>query len=205
MKYKYFLFDLDGVLSNTDIIQFNSTREAIIKSSNFDILQNEEITQIFKSTITTQDKLCKLVDFNIITKYDIEPIYEEKKIIADNYFKLLEKDYEKIKLFDYLKKNNCKIAVITNGNKTSAELILKNIGVFEYVDLLISNNDVINKKPHSEPYIRAMLFFKGQIEEYIIFEDSECGLKSAYGTGCKIVEINNVNDVNINLIYQFLD
>jgi len=122
----------------------------------------------------------------LISYEDIELIYNEKKKIADSKFEMLQEDEQKIKLFDSLQKKGAKIAVVTNGNKLSSEIILKKIGLFKYIDILISNNDVVHKKPHSEPYIRAMLHFGGKLEEYVIFEDSECGLKSAYGTGCKV-------------------
>jgi HAD superfamily hydrolase (TIGR01509 family) len=104
---------------------------------------------------------------------------------------MLEKEEEKIKLFTFLKQKGANIAVVTNGNKRSSEIILKRIGLFDYIDIIISNNDVVHKKPHSEPYIRAMLHFGGKLEEYVIFEDSECGLTSAYGTGCKVNHVKN--------------
>jgi hypothetical protein len=80
------------------------------------------------------------------------------------------------------------------------EVILKNIGILEYIDILISNNDTINKKPHSEPYIRAMLKFNGNLEDYIIFEDSECGLLSARGTGCRVLHVKHPDEINIKLL-----
>jgi HAD superfamily hydrolase (TIGR01509 family) len=200
----YFLFDLDGVLANTDNIQYECTRKAIIKQTQFDITTNKIINNIFLSTITTQSKLKKLYEENIITKDEINIIYENKKQLADIVFNKLQKDPIKIELFQYLKNNGKKIAVVTNGNKQSAELILQNIGIFPFIDILISNNDVINKKPHSEPYIRAMLHFSGKIEEYIIFEDSETGLQAARGTGAHVIHVKNVEEINKENIIKIL-
>jgi HAD superfamily hydrolase (TIGR01509 family) len=200
----YFLFDLDGVLANTDKIQYECTRKAIIQQTQFDINTNNIINNIFLSTITTQIKLQKLYEENIITKDEINIIYENKKQLADIVFNTLQKDPVKIELFQYLKNNGKNIAVVTNGNKQSAKLILQNIGIFPFIDILISNNDVINKKPHSEPYIRAMLHFSGKIEEYIIFEDSETGLQSARGTGAQVIHVKNVEEINKENIIKIL-
>lgn len=188
--YKYYLFDLDGVLADTTMIQYESTREAILTIKKTDLL-NDFWKDIFLSTITTYEKLYKLYECNLISYEEIDIIYNEKKKIADSKFEMLQEDDQKIKLFDSLQKKGSKIAVVTNGNKLSSEIILKKIGLFNYIDIIISNNDVVHKKPHSEPYIRAMLHFGGTLEEYIIFEDSECGLKSAYGTGCKVNHVKN--------------
>ena len=70
--------------------------------------------------------------------------------------------------------------------KTLLKIILKSLGLYNFLDLLISNEDVVNPKPHSEPYIKAISHFGGDLKNFIIFEDSETGLTSAYGTGCKV-------------------
>ena len=66
-------------------------------------------------------------------------------------------------------------------------------------DLLVTNEDVNNPEPHSEPYINAGGHFGGNIKDFIIFEDSETGLVSAT-TGCHVHKVMKVSDININLI-----
>lgn len=198
MIYKNYLFDLDGVLVNTDNIQYESLVTAITHYFPLDL--NNNIINILKNTITTSDKLDYLINEKLILKNKKLEIYNKKKEIADHLFNKLSVDYEKINLISYLKKNNCKISVVTNGNKKSAILILKAIRIYELIDLLITNEDVNNPKPHSEPYIKAISYFGGDLDKFIIFEDSETGLLSANGTGCKVYKVNNINEVNIDLI-----
>jgi hypothetical protein len=198
-EYKYFLFDLDGVLVDTNNIQYESTKEAIYKLVNYNIETNSDIVDIFNSTITTIEKLEKLYKMNIITKYQVQEIYNLKKKIADDFFYKLDIDLDKINLLKKIKLNSCKIAVVTNGNKKSAEIILKSIGILDFIDILITNEDVVNPKPHPEPYLKAIDFFKANINECIIFEDSEVGLASAKKTGCDIFHVLNYKDVNINI------
>ena len=200
MLYSNYLFDLDGVLVNSVDIQYQSTIDAINKYTKIDI--TNKFDNILKSTITTKKKLQYFVEKNIISKEQIVDIYNEKKKIADSKFNHLTIDNEKIKLFSFLKKKKCRIAVVTNGNKNSAKIILKALGLYCFLDLLISNEDVINSKPHSEPYIKAISHFGGDLKNFIIFEDSETGLKSAYGTGCEVYKVENINDINLSLIKQ---
>ena len=202
MKYNNYLFDLDGVLVNTVNIQYDSTIKAISKYVNISLLKNQNIDNILKSTITTINKLDYLIKENIISDKDKLNIYNEKKIIANNCFNDLTVDNEKVKLFSFLKNKKCKIAVVTNGNKNSAIIILKALGLYQFLDLLITNEDVVNSKPHSEPFIKAISYFGGNLENFIIFEDSEIGLKSANGTGCKVYKVDNPIDINISLIKQ---
>jgi HAD superfamily hydrolase (TIGR01509 family) len=205
-QFKTILFDLDGVLVNTCEIQFTSIKDALIKLKKFDLLHsdNKYYCNIFKQTITTYQKLEYLVGNNIIEKDEIEQIYELKKEIANEYFKkTLSEDIDKINLMHFLKENNINIGVVTNGNPISANIILNSIGILDYIDFLITNEDCINHKPHSEPYIRAMMHFGGKLEDYLILEDSEVGLESAKGTGTTVFQVYSPNDVNINLIKSY--
>jgi len=201
MKYKYYLFDLDGVLVNTDYIQYSTTKESIFELINYDISTNPEINNLIKSTIRTLEKLKILVKMNIIRESQIEEIYTLKKSKADIYFSKLSIKNEKIEMMKYLRENNCGIGVVTNGNKKSSQLILNNIGIADYIDILITNEDVKHGKPDPEPYNKAIQFFNNNDNNnVIIFEDSEIGILSAKKTGTYVYIVKNEKDINIHLI-----
>ena len=200
MKYNTFLFDLDGVIVNTDNIQYETIKQSVYEILNYDISQNNNINNVFKSTITTVDKL-KILSHSITIDDDkINLIYTNKKKLADTYFSKLNIDNEKINLMKYLKEQNCKIAIVTNSNKISTNIILKNIGIYDYIDVIITNEDVLNKKPSPEPYLKAIEILNCSIKETIIFEDSEIGIISAKNTGCEYYHVKSYKDVNINTI-----
>jgi beta-phosphoglucomutase len=201
---KTILFDLDGVLINSCNIQHNAQYDAVLEYCKLNIRTNIKYNDIFNSTITTRDKLYYLVDDNIIKESDIEPIYNIKKQIANKYFQKLTPDPVKINLFKHLTNLNINIGIVTNGNRESALIILQKLGIYQYIDILIANDDCIYHKPYSEPYIRAMLHFRNLLDEYLILEDSDAGLTSAKNTGCKVHHVLDVNDVNIKLFNTLL-
>jgi HAD superfamily hydrolase (TIGR01509 family) len=204
MAFKTFLFDLDGVLVDTDEIQYKTTHDAIFELLHFDISTNTELENIFKSTITTIEKLDFLINYLSFDFSMIKIIYNRKKELADSYFSKLTIDMEKVELMKYLKGNHCNIAVVTNSNKNSAIIILKQIGIYDFIDLIVSNEDVLNTKPNPEPYLNAIEYFNVNKNECIIFEDSEVGIMSAKNTGCKYIHVKKHTDVNVNLITPFL-
>ena len=136
---------------------------------------------------------------------NIDRVYNRKKIIANELFNNFKIDDIKIEMFKYLKNNKIKIGVITNSNRTSAELLLKKTGIFDMIDILISNSDTKNKKPHAEPYIRGMLHFNKNIEDYLIIEDSDDGIQSAINSGCDHIRVSNSKEVSIELIKKHID
>jgi HAD superfamily hydrolase (TIGR01509 family) len=200
LKYSNYLFDLDGVLVDTTEIQYESTLNAVINLLDYNIKNDTNVDKIFRSTITTLDKLKYLSTIVPIDKDTIELIYQTKKNIANEYFNKLDPDYQKIELMKYLKEQQCKIAVVTNSNRESAITILKNIGVYQYIDILITNNDVLNAKPNPEPYLKAIELLNTDTKSCIIFEDSEEGIMSAKNANCDYYHVKSYLDLNTDLI-----
>ena len=200
MKYNYYLFDLDGVIVNTDHIQYKSICDAITEIISYDISSDLKVDAVFRSTITTLEKLNFLSNYVPLNKSLISDIYERKKQLADKHFLKLKTDTIKIEMMRYLKTNQCKIAIVTNSNKKSTTEILKNIGVHDFIDVAIANEDVLNKKPNPDPYLKAIEVLGASKKECIIFEDSEVGLISAKNSGCNFYHVLSHSDVNINLV-----
>ena len=98
--YNTYLFDLDGVLVNTDKIHYDSLIESIFQETNILINNNDKINNILKSTIPTLEKLNILFKENIIHEKMIENIYNKKKEISDNIFLNFKLDTKKIELME---------------------------------------------------------------------------------------------------------
>eukprot|EP00658_Telonema_sp_P-2_P037850 TRINITY_DN2720_c0_g1_i4.p1 TRINITY_DN2720_c0_g1~~TRINITY_DN2720_c0_g1_i4.p1 ORF type:complete len:687 (+),score=178.71 TRINITY_DN2720_c0_g1_i4:524-2584(+) len=74
---------------------------------------------------------------------------------------------------------NSRIAVVTSSNGASASAILTRTGLMDYVNLLISADDVSQHKPNPEPYIKAMNELGLEPRQCSIFEDSLTGYTAA--------------------------
>ncbi len=207
MRYTHFLFDIDAVLVDTHDLQFIATREAIMACCNYDINVDSEIKSLCNSTITTMKKLELLAERNIIQFSDIPIIYAKKKEIADKLFETeIQFDMDKVELFDELISRGARIGIVTNGNHNSALKLLDRIGLNGKYEILITNKDVIHPKPHSEPYIRAILaLYPANLESCIIFEDSEIGLQAARGIGCRVYHVKDPKDINLRNLSQFIE
>ena len=79
-------------------------------------------------------------------------------------------------LFILIKNNNIKIAVASNSIKETITLCLSKLGIIDFVDCILSNEDVKYPKPHPEIYWKTMSYFGCLPEETVIFEDSFVGI-----------------------------
>lgn len=192
------LFDLDGVLVDTKPIQFLTLKKALKQHCDLDVESCEELTK----DIRTVEKLRILALQGKIEEDDIPIIYELKRKFAEDEFRKFTKDLEKIKLLHFLRTYDIRFGIVTNANKQSSEILLRQLGLLDYVEVLITNNDVINAKPHPEPYIRAMIQLGGEYEDYTIFEDSAIGLAAAVATGVRVIPVRNPEQLTIDFIKE---
>ena len=74
----------------------------------------------------------------------------------------------------------------------------------EYMDLVISNEDVKNSKPHPEMYWKAISMMSCLPGETLIVEDSPYGLLAASRSNSHILRVKNPDEVTYDNIYKKL-
>ena len=97
---------------------------------------------------------------------------------------------------EHLSRQGFKLACVTNSIRKTALMMLEKSGILQYMDCIISNEDVKNSKPHPEGYIKALVLLNCLPSNAIIVEDSPKGLQAARLTGAKVIEVANATEVN---------
>ena len=100
-------------------------------------------------------------------------------IITLELISQLEPDVRLIKIFKQLKQDGHTLACCSNSIRRSVLTMLAKIGVIEYMDLVLSNEDVRQSKPHPEIYWHAMSLLGKYPKDVLIVEDSPPGLMAA--------------------------
>jgi HAD superfamily hydrolase (TIGR01509 family) len=86
----------------------------------------------------------------------------------------------------------------------TAELMLEKTGILQYLDLLVTNQDVKNPKPSPEGYLLCLEKLNTEIKNAIIIEDSPKGIEAARLSGCRFIQVRNPDEVTIKLIKELL-
>ena len=203
MSIKLVIFDLDGVLVDACEWHRVSLNEALKEICNYEISLQDHYREY--NGIPTKVKLKKLADKNIISSNlfkKIEYLKQEKTIEIINT--QAYKREEKIKMMQFLKNRNIKIACYTNSIRMTAELMLRKTGIIEYFDMVITNQDVAIPKPSSEGYIKCMNNFNLTTDQCLIVEDSPNGLEAARGSGAMVIKVKNPSEVNEDLFKEYI-
>jgi len=87
-------------------------------------------------------------------------------------------------------------AIASNSIRETIKLSLMYIGVMEYVDYVVSNEDVKRTKPFPEMYWQCMIAMDALPKNTIIVEDSHVGRQGALDSGGRLLAVEDVDDAH---------
>lgn len=201
MNKKVLLFDLDGVLVDTKDLHYEAFNDAL-KKCNLRPISYEEHIKYYDGLSTKR----KIEIYSNRNKQSVpDDLWEIKQNITEQ--KISKYDFYRQEIYDCfskLKNDGHILGVCTNTIKKSAKCIIQNLQIDKFLDLLLTNQDVINPKPSPEIYNKAIEKLSSNIEDVYIFEDSPKGISSAKKTGGNIVFVNDLEDINYDNIIKMM-
>lgn len=183
---KAFIFDMDGLILDTERIAFKSYKEAL-KEYGYDFTE-----AFFLTLVGTNVKLTKELCLNRYGSwFPFDLLHENHNKITEEYIKkngvpLKEGVNE---LIDYLKEKNYKIALATSSDREKAEYLLELVKIKDKFDYIICGNDIVNSKPNPEIFLKAAENLKVEPKECVVIEDSKFGVKAAVNAGMKVINV----------------
>ena len=192
---KAVLFDLDGVLVDACDWHYEALNRALRQVADYEISRHDHESRF--NGLPTKVKLKALAIEGLIKEDQIQKIFNLKQELAIEVIEdLCVEDRSKIQLMKKLVQSGFKIACVTNSIRKTATMMLKKSGVYDYIDLIISNEDITHAKPHPEGYIKALVMLGCLPSNTIIIEDSPKGIQAAEMTGAKVIIVANATEVN---------
>jgi HAD superfamily hydrolase (TIGR01509 family) len=128
---------------------------------------------------------------------------EESELVCD-YTDLIDQFYISVAPFpdaaDLLaqaKRNGCVVAVVTSNSAQRTQRWLRTRGLSQFVDFVVSGNDVKSGKPDPEPYLKACELASCAPREIVAVEDSFQGASAAVGAGLKTFVVAHEFDLTL--------
>ena len=76
--------------------------------------------------------------------------------------------------------------VVTSGTRLLAANRLRHCGL-PVPDVLVTSDDVVNGKPHPEPYLKGAARIGAEPADCVVVEDAPAGIQSAHAGGMKVI------------------
>jgi HAD superfamily hydrolase (TIGR01549 family) len=195
--YTNYLFDADGTLIDTTELIWRCFENTALVTGHGPIGRDTTIKHI---GLTLRDQMT--IHFG---KLD-DAAYERYRAIHMDYQMSVYRQY--LKLFPgvletlyNLKKNGKKLAIVTSRFRNSLDIYLRDTGIYDFFDAIISPESTKYHKPHPEPAIKALEELNAQKPETLFIGDAtfdiECGTEAGIDTAFVKWSINDADSLKM--------
>ena len=210
---KLIIFDLDGVLVEAKTIHYDALNEAL--GEDYAIDWNEHLSRY--DGLKTNQKLEMLTKEKGLPVEMYKEVWNKKQQLTLQKLNNLQQSSQLIECMESLTKLGYKLAVCSNSIRRTVLTVLAKLGIIQYFDLILSNEDVKNSKPHPEIYWKAISQMGCLPEETLIIEDSPFGLLAASRSRASVMRVvspkeityinidKHLNDTKMNLTPKWKD
>ncbi|OPJ54853.1 HAD family hydrolase [Clostridium oryzae] len=176
-KIKLVIFDMDGLMLDTEKISFISWQKAA-KKYGYEVDMNAFKKVLGKNVPKVKETL--LGHYGI--DFPIDDIIKDRYIFAEQYIDENGIDVKEglYELLDYLQETGIKTAVATSTRRELAAKHLKMVDIYKYFDCIVCGDEVENSKPNPEIFEKAAQKLCCNNENCIVLEDSEAGIMAAH-------------------------
>jgi hypothetical protein len=200
--FKAVLFDMDGVLIDARDWHYDALNEAL-RIFGVEISRSDHLSRF--NGLSTRKKLDMLTSDGMIPQElhrAIEAIKQDRtlRIAAQKCFPNVSHQV----LITRLKALDIKVGLVTNSIRKSSEFMLEYAGLLKFMDVVITNEDVLEGKPNPAGYLLAMQKLNVSPSETIVIEDGDYGILAAKAAGATVIRVNDPLEVSLELLLPII-
>ncbi len=201
-QIKAVIFDMDGVLIDAKDWHYEALNRAL-NHFGFNISRYDHLVTF--DGLPTRKKLEMLSKEHGLPVSlhgflnDLKQIYTTEVVHA-RCKPLFQHEYA----LSHLRSMGYKMAVASNSIRNSIELMMQKSNLDQYLEGIVSNQDVKHGKPDPEIYIMAMAMLGVKPEETLVLEDNEHGIAAARAAGTHLMIIGEITDVTLDGIVSHI-
>jgi beta-phosphoglucomutase len=178
-KYNTVLFDMDGVI--VDSMPWHAESwQRVFREINIEIPKMEIFKREGMSGLASIVDILKAYNHPIPTDDELEKLLLKKLAIFET---------GKVGIYPYaldiiklIKHRNLKTGLVTGSLRRSVNYMLKD-DLLPCFDVIVAVDEILNGKPHPEPYLTAMAELKSKPEDVLVIENAPLGITSAKKAG----------------------
>lgn len=192
MGIKLVIFDVDGLLLNTEFVwdtvwknvadKYNEPRFYDLHKYAVGITGKETEDLITNNLPDVENPLQMLQDARNI---GVQLLKTEVDVMPGAF-----------ELLDYLKARNFSLAVATTTPRNLTMERLKQTGLIDYFQVIVCGDEVKRRKPDPEIYTTVLMKTGYSADEAIVFEDTGYGITAAYNAKIRPVMVPSLRQPN---------
>ncbi|MBR9689370.1 MAG: HAD family phosphatase [Candidatus Altiarchaeota archaeon] len=196
---KAVIFDMDGVLANTQKIHARVESE-LFKEIGIN-LSPRELTRRF-SGMDFKEQV-KVITKETGIKVDFKKFSSEK---YSRYVKELEKGIDEVKgavkLVQWLYSRGVPIVIATSNHRIPTQLVIERLGLSKFIKNIVTGEDIENGKPSPDIFLKSASIIETEPVDCVVIEDGVSGIEGAKKAGMISVgfgsDVKSIGDFSAN-------
>lgn len=201
---KAILFDFDGVIIQSEKLHMKTFLDLFEKYG----INVSEKRWYSEFAGTGSRHIIEVLAKELEAAENIDDLVQERKKKYEERVNAGELELTKgaVDFLKMIRKKGLKSAVVSGSHRTNVQLALKTFKLDKYFDLIVSGDDLKERKPSPVPFLHAAKLLNVKPEECLGIEDSKAGIQSLIAARIKLVIIRSpisLNEFNSPIIDDF--
>ncbi len=181
---KLVIFDMDGVIFDSEPLHDNAKRRLIKEGG---------ITEQVDDLSWSVGLPSKLLWSNMISRYGLTKSAEELEYLQYKYIleEVKDRDIKTsegfVEVLQFLRKQGIKIGLGSSSDRHYVDDVLHYYGIYQYFNYTVAGDEVANKKPSPDIYLKVLELAGYKASEAIAVEDSKAGSEAATAAGLNCI------------------
>ena len=184
MNYKAVLFDMDGLVFDSERIMFNAYQSYCGVNH---LPCDFTIYSLLLGKTSTEGRRILGNATNGAIDYDQFIAYAttyKNRVVASQGLPVKNGFYQ---LISYMERHHLRKGLVSSSDQAVVQTNLESTSLFNLFDVVISGDQVSVSKPAPDIYLRAALLLGLQSEDCLVLEDSENGIKAGVNAHMDVI------------------
>ena len=193
MKFQYAIFDMDGLMFDTESLFVDSFIQYVAPQTGMEFPREKLVSIIGLNHASTVEVFPKLFG----TKYSCDECYAisetwTKRHIAEHGLPVKP---GLVRLLAWLRENGFRIAVASSSDRSKVSAYIESVHLTEYFDVVMGGDMVTRGKPDPQIFLMAAEALGCEDPaSCVVFEDSKNGLMAGKAAGMNVIIVPDLQD-----------
>ncbi|ATA68986.1 HAD family hydrolase [Capnocytophaga cynodegmi] len=197
MTPKYFIFDMDGVLVDSEPMHCQIIYEV------FQQLEIQFPKSYIEETLTGMSAIPmweKIKKDALLSKSAEELLQFHRTYFYERFEEIEVTEVEGVKnVIQKLKNHGFSLALASSSSRKLIDYFTKKIHISHFFDVIMSGDDVKFSKPFPEIFTKVAQWYQADSKNFWVLEDSKNGVQAAKSAGMNCIGFKNPNSGNQDL------
>jgi len=194
LQTKAILFDMDGVIFNTEDLA-HDVFGSLSHKFGYSFEEDDHRTILGSSQEFWSEYLVNRFKSDLNANEFALLFWSELHKVTNSDLKLMPGVRESIHLF---KEHGLILCLVSNSPRTYIEDLLGTFDLLKMFDCIVASEDTVNGKPSPEPYLKAAELIQVDPSMCVVIEDSINGVRSAKAAGCFALAVPTVHALGLD-------